>query len=104
MMDCSSKFVLRTSDQLESAAKAEKDARSAPICNQLSSRLAASKTHFPLPGARVLDPPIETSWRGFYSNVRQPTCPGQRQKGVLRSQTRSIPVSKKKYLTLTKLS
>jgi hypothetical protein len=30
MMDCSPKFVLRTSDQLESAAKAEKDRQERP--------------------------------------------------------------------------
>jgi hypothetical protein len=26
------------------------------------------------------DPPIETSWRGFYSNVRQPTAPASVKK------------------------
>jgi len=46
MMDCSSKFALRTGDQLESAGKTEKDRQERPICNQLSSKLTVSKLIF----------------------------------------------------------
>jgi hypothetical protein len=57
--------VLRTSDQLESAAKAEKDRQERPYLQPAQQQAGRFKPHFPLPGARVLDPPIQTSWRGF---------------------------------------